>query len=237
MNKKGSHVGMILSFVIFITFLIFIYTTLQPTIKTNREKQVILDNIKEELMEKITGNLTTVTLRIIPTGQPTEDCVRFSDISEVTGLGYSLAKEVSGEMIASKRESGEIKISWDRSPKSVKIFYSEQNLTGPVFGSGTCKNLETYGTDYTLNINRDQQVLETKIKNLFDQYKSDHESLREEFGIPADSDFAISTVINGETFGGEAPVSNIDVFSEEVVFQYLNKTAEMNTGKIRISVW
>ena len=34
-NKKGSHVGMILSFALFITFVVFIYTIVNPTINTS----------------------------------------------------------------------------------------------------------------------------------------------------------------------------------------------------------
>ena len=35
-SKKGSHVGVVVSFVIFVTFLIFLYTIIQPA--TVREK-------------------------------------------------------------------------------------------------------------------------------------------------------------------------------------------------------
>ncbi len=53
MEKKGSHVGMMLSFIIFITFFVFLYTVLQPIIKTEQNKKLILDSLEIELVEML----------------------------------------------------------------------------------------------------------------------------------------------------------------------------------------
>ena len=61
MNKRGSHVGVILSFAIFITFMVFLYFIIEPAIRIQGDKQNILDNLERELLEKFSANLTTYT--------------------------------------------------------------------------------------------------------------------------------------------------------------------------------
>ncbi len=60
MNKRGSHVGMMISFVIFITFLVFLYSILQPVIKTRQDKELVLDSLKTELLNML-NETTSVT--------------------------------------------------------------------------------------------------------------------------------------------------------------------------------
>lgn len=241
-SKRGSHVGMILSFVIFVTFLIFIYTTLQPAIKTGRDKQIILDYIKNELIQEFTGNLTTVSLEITkdaPSGEK-YSCFTFSDISEVSNLEYSLVK-LNENIINSKRSGAKIDVSWDgKADEFYKLFYSEQEFTGGSLTETSCYNLETCSTGGKCEISsvrQDEQILETKIKGVLGNYDTNHEGLRKKFSVPADSDFAINVSIEGLNLGGDPVTSQADIFSEEVVFQYINSSADINTGKMRVSVW
>ena len=59
MEKKGSHVGIMLSFVIFVTFLVFLYSVIQPIIKTGQEKKISLDSLKIELVIILDPDLTS----------------------------------------------------------------------------------------------------------------------------------------------------------------------------------
>ena len=63
-NKLGSHVGMIISFVIFITFIVFLYTVVKPAITTGEDKQTILSALEMQILENISANLTTATVQI-----------------------------------------------------------------------------------------------------------------------------------------------------------------------------
>lgn len=58
--KKGSHVGMMISFVIFVTFLVFLYSILQPVIKIRQNKELVLDSLKTELVNML-DSPTSVT--------------------------------------------------------------------------------------------------------------------------------------------------------------------------------
>ena len=63
-NKRGSHVGIVLSFVIFVTFLAFLYTIIEPTIKIQQDKESLLNYLKIELMETFSADLTSTSITI-----------------------------------------------------------------------------------------------------------------------------------------------------------------------------
>lgn len=239
-SKRGSHVGMILSFVIFITFLIFIYTTLQPTIKTGREKQVILDHIKKDIISDITGNLTTVNIEILQ-DSPESSCFNFKDIVEVSDLDNTIVKNSQGDIVNSNKKTDSIDASWNgEGNQFFKIIYSEQDFIETSEPASSCYQLETCSETTKCKINsvrQDEQILATKIGEVLGDYEGKHEILRERFNIPADSDFAIIAYVGDSSFGAEPINSQVNIFSDEVVFQYINSTADTSTGKMRISVW
>ena len=53
-NRKGSHVGVVVSFVVFVTFLVFLYLIIQPATIRERDKQYILDYLKLNLVSNST---------------------------------------------------------------------------------------------------------------------------------------------------------------------------------------
>ena len=50
-SKKGSHVGVVVSFVIFVTFLVFLYTIVQPATVREKDRQYLLDYLTLNLIE------------------------------------------------------------------------------------------------------------------------------------------------------------------------------------------
>lgn len=62
-GKKGSHVGMMLSFGVFIVFLVFIFSVLQPIIKIEQDKKLILNDFVEGLKEKFDLSYTGGSLK------------------------------------------------------------------------------------------------------------------------------------------------------------------------------
>ncbi len=58
-SKKGSHVGMMLSFGIFIIFLVFLYSILQPMIKIEQDKKLVLNDLIGGLVEMLDSDSTT----------------------------------------------------------------------------------------------------------------------------------------------------------------------------------
>ena len=60
-NHRGSHVGVVISFVIFVTFLTFLYAILQPAIKLSGDEPGTLKYIEEKIIENTSRSLTVIT--------------------------------------------------------------------------------------------------------------------------------------------------------------------------------
>ena len=75
-NRSGSHVGMIISFVIFITFIVFLYTVIKPAFNTGEDKKTILDDITNTIINNVSSNLTVVTLQLDSSNDHSKNCMR-----------------------------------------------------------------------------------------------------------------------------------------------------------------
>jgi len=96
-SKKASHVGFILSFVIFMTSVLFLYTLLVPSLKTDVDKKAAVENLRTELVEKISSNLTSLTVTVSP-GSSSETCLQFVDLIDETGSGKILIQNEIGQI-------------------------------------------------------------------------------------------------------------------------------------------
>ncbi len=63
-SKKGSHVGMMLSFVIFITFIVFIIIMFDPIIRSGKNEKYLFDQLEIELLEKFETNGDVLVVNI-----------------------------------------------------------------------------------------------------------------------------------------------------------------------------
>ena len=64
-SKRGSHVGVVLSFVMFVTFLIFLYSILEPQLKVERDKEAFLEYLKRDLVQNFYEELTVVITKSV----------------------------------------------------------------------------------------------------------------------------------------------------------------------------
>lgn len=235
-NKKASHVGVILSFVIFITFLVFIFSIFGSPIKLPSNKDPLIDYIEVELTNKFSSNLTILT--ISPDPSVGKNCIQISN----TGLGFqdlnSLVKDKDDKIVRSNPNKGSLLyIDWSRDENFFKIFYSEETLD----------NLEYNGdiTDcYTLmstNINalRENKYFNVnKISDFLSQYDSNYSGIKDELNVPQNNEFSLSfTDAEGNILETEQRDMVTNVYSREIPIQYFNKSANINSGFINIKVW
>ena len=59
-GKKGSHVGVMLSFVIFITFVVFLFVIFESKINFFQDKESYLEFIEKALLEKFDSDLANI---------------------------------------------------------------------------------------------------------------------------------------------------------------------------------
>lgn len=238
MNKKGSHVGMVLSFVIFVTFLFFIYTILSPSVSVEREKQDLLEYLKFNLVKSLSDNVTIATIRLNDGFNPGKTCISLNLGSSFSQFGNPIVKDSSGNMLTSSTTSNPLVIKWvAENGLFLKIYYSNQ-FTPSILSDTNCKFLAE-GIDYEIgSVMTSQYVFVSKVDDFKADYVRDYEEVKKNFNFPNASDFDFSFDL-----GGGEPIDSIEenvpanVYAEEIPVQYVDNTANIKYGFLKLRVW
>jgi len=246
-NRRGSHVGMILSFVIFITFIVFLYSVLRPAIKAGEEKQTTLDSIQKKIEDNVSTVFTSTSIQINSTLNPPTNCVKLRDFlvfMSMDSLHIIVKNELDGleEVSTGPRENEsfgrDIIINRDDASKLFFRIYSfskfdEIGDANPEPCSVITKG--TYGISLTL---RGRYMSEKSVYELIEYYKSDYEKLKNALKIPPGTEFGFGfTQSNGTKINvGNAPKS-ASVYAGETPVQYVDDRANILSGFINIKIW
>jgi|GEM_PF-3392180 len=239
MNKKGSHVGMVISFLIFILLLLFIYTALQPAIKLQRDKQVILDGVKNKLTHYFDINLTTLIIETNKEDTGTVDCLSIN-LGELT-TDYSekhfFVRTIGGDSENFGVEGDQLKIEWDGSSgRLYKIYISEQNFTLELFSPTNCVSLTEI--DYEIRTTQKDKYLGLeKITDFMNHFVENKTVNKEYFGVPKDSDFDVSISSDEINFPFSENNLATNIYSDEIPLQYVNTQARIIPFFMRVRVW
>lgn len=237
MNKRGSHVGVILSFMIFVTFLVFLYLIIEPTIKIQGSKQDLLDNLERELIEKFSANLTTFTL--INKTDITEDCVQLQNLmkeEEITS--YIIVKNETGDTLNVKRSNKDLFVDTNNKKSFfLKIYRSEEF---DEIDNGTMNDCEKLNQNkYSIeSVKEREEIFQTKINKTKEEYEDNYENLKNELNIPSGSEFGfIFTDKDKIIIETEEKNVSISVYAEEIPLLYVDREVNIKPGFINIKVW
>jgi len=232
--KKASHVGVVLSFVIFITFLIFLYSILEPALKTQKDKQAILDSLKIKLIKNFSADLTTTSINL---EKGVVSCFEIEQISGVSVLN-SIVKDRFDNLVNSFPKSGNLQID----PKSAnnkffKIFYSSEFNESENLGSCDFIDSDNYlrGFSKTKEYVFEKKIIEIKELMADENF---YEIFKQNLGISIGNEFGFSFTNNiGEIIGTKEKNISTNIYVEEIPIQYVNNEANINSGKLNIRVW
>lgn len=237
MNKKGSHVGVIISFAVFIIFLVFLLVILEPTLTISGEKEDILDNTGALLKNYLESELTTATFQINLGVNIAGNCVKFENSdSIITGFGGSniFAKNAAGTILGHDWTAPDLTVSNDGANRFFKIYASsaidssESTLVG-------CRKIED--DDYIFGITKtEESIFEQNIITAMELYESDYEILLENIGISEEFGFDF-TYNNGTIISTGESEQNKNVYAKEIPIIYIDNSLNRNTGSITIKTW
>jgi len=168
LHKKGSsHFEIIISFILFVSFTLFLVLSLTPT-KQDLLEESILYGVVDQFFAKTTTNVTSVLVDISKTvglmcpGGQDKPCIP----EELLG---------AGNFISQKQRA------------CVYYIYSSVEFTNEGFNS--CKNNDNL---YSLGYIERQEVISNKTLQEFKQeYYSDYNASKDRFGVPEVVDFAV----------------------------------------------
>jgi len=253
-GKGGSHVGMILSFVIFITFIVFLYSVVKPAINTGTDKKSILSSLETQVIKNVSSNLTSTTVQI--NNNPNKNCVVFANLLTALGVQPPYPLIVKNDLEAVQEayagsvgaEFGGLKIDNRNKKNNVydsffNVYYST-NFNGLTTKDGLNCQILNYDInsntgDYTIgSVTLTKYAFENKINYLKDYYTANYDQLKTYLKIPPGNEFGFGFVKSDgtKTEVGTAP-EKASVYADEIPVQYVDANANILSGFINLKVW
>lgn len=245
MKKRGTHIDVVLSFVIFISLLLFVYSIFESEFRTQSGKESVLDYLETELIGRFSMNLTVLTVQISETLNPGKDCFRVQNIvSDIQAQG------IDEEELVIKDENGNI-LNYDVSGQALNIgtgtyFIGFLKLyNAEVLDSSFCPTCGFVGCDpitsYNFGLIKEKEsIFAAKIEELADEYNSSYENLKNELGMLPGTEFGfIFEDSEGEVIA-EAQKNLPDssnIYVREIPILYVNDNGLIFQGFLIIKVW
>jgi len=230
-NSRGSHVEVIISFIIFVTFIIFLFSILQPSISTQKDKKNIFDGIEREIIDYTSSNMTAITVKLDSEAETCVNLASFISYLEIENniivkddLGKTISSNVSGNSLQINRES--------TTDTFFKIYYSEEF-------NELDEDLACTGIGYKLGLTKTSEyIFEAKVLYLIEQYE-DYETLKSDLKIPENVDFGYGIKLsNGTTFETHKEENlSINIYIRETPIEYVDLDGNILAGYIKTKIW
>jgi hypothetical protein len=237
-NKKGSHISLVVSFLIFIVFIAFLRIILEPAIYSNKEKEVILEDIENELILSASSDLIYTSIYI--NKKIDTNCVRLDDfISEFDFSSGIIVKNKEDNFVPAFTSSGNsntLEIVRGNTLESYFKIYNSNEFESIGSSSQECTSIFK-GTDYNLGITTKKNYI---FENLIIQVINDYSS-SPQFKLknsPSSVNIGISFFYsNGTEIRTNEKNVTTDVFVRESPIEYVDNEGNINPGKINIRIW
>jgi competence protein ComGC len=222
-NRRGSHVEIIISFIIFIVFVLFLLSILVPSINTQKDKSNIFDGVEAGIINKVSSNLTVITVNFDDDGS---DCVDLNALN----IGKNIVvKDESGAEITSSADENSLQINKENpSDTFFKIYYSEEfdELTG----SGCSP------TGYEIGLEKTSQyIFEKKFLSLMNE---NYDTLKKEINAPEGVNFGYGIILsNGTTFETSNQEAPTNIYIRETPIEYVDLNGNIQEGYIKTKIW
>lgn len=236
MKKRGSHIGIMLSFVIFITFLIFLYAIVQPTINLD-EKRNLLEIVESEIIKKSSEDLTSISVAF--SGSKT--CIELKNFFNITEIGEKvIARNDAGNVLTVAESGGSLFIEGNMEG-FIKVHESEEFaiISDDPPDTNPCPPLNRGNNGYVLGlVKTNRQIFETKIIKLINDYGTDYELLKEEIGVGLGDEFGFGfTYNNGTVIKTKETNVSVSVYADEIQINYISENAALESGFLSVKVW
>lgn len=228
---------MVLSFLVFVTFIAFVYSVLEPATRSNEDKINLVNYIKIELLNEFSADMSILTIKI--SADPLGNCVSINTPDEELEDYGTVVQNISADIFESYNALGKTELDIPQAGV-FKIYYSEE------FDSkvdlGTCTSL-TEDTDYEISLLKtNEEIFGSRILNIIDSIntnKSFYEELKQKFDVGLGNEFGFYFNDENKNFIAGTQEVNVsrDIFVEEVPIQYIDSEANIKSGFLNIKVW
>jgi len=234
-NKSQTHIEMILSFVIFLGFLLAIFIFINP-VRQNPVSYASVDLAQEKIINNISiyYNTVSVTLKTII---PSTNCFLIANKQGLSTSDNILARDFKNIITPVKIDSSGVSIK--STGETFYKLYSSASFNQSASSPSGCATLSD--VNYTFGIlDNGKDVLYENILDLQTLYMNDYDALKNGLAIPGDFEFAVyhfnHSVILNETLAKHKLRSG-NVLSREIPLKALKKDASKIDILLNIKVW
>jgi hypothetical protein len=232
-NRRGSHVGVIISFIIFVTFIIFLLIVAKPSITKQDNKNNIFESIEMKVIERTSASLTVATVSLEPGS--TTNCVHLTDLVSYLSMEENIiVRDSSGDTVDYYINGNSLEINRDNLEDNFfKIYYSSEPGFGIDQGTPQASCDETI---YSIGLTKTEEyTFQDKMADLIDY---DYEDLKEEFDIPKGVDFGYGLVLSdGTKIPPNEEELSTNIYIRETPVEYVSLSGEILEGYIRVRIW
>lgn len=231
-KKATSHIEIVLSFVIFVGFVVFFLAVFNP-LKFSKKDYSSAEIAEKRIMANISTNLSFVT--IILNDSVTASCFSFD-----SQLERVIVRNQTGFIVNATGGGGSVKI--ERGNSRFFYIYSYDNFVENSLAE-SCVNLPN--ENYTLGLSMNLKVISNRsFANFKQKFETNPVQLRTELGISSLSKFVVNvTNTRGTGLFGVAPLDfrnrprNIEVFVKESPVQVIYENGALESGILHVEVW
>lgn len=232
-GKRGTHVGVVISFALFITFLAFLYTILEPSLRTESEKKFLSDYIKAELIKQFSENLTTMSVKIDEGANfEGEDCIILLSIKNeinIEEMNKLVVKNEEGSNLKILESNEDLRLE-NNDKRNIKLYNSTWINPSPGIDPGKqCANVAQ--DQYSLGLTRKQEyVSKKKIESLVVNPITIDD-------LPSGVNFGFNFSYTGGSITTTDGNITKSVFADEVPVQYFDEDANIKQGVLTVRIW
>jgi len=239
LNKRGSHVGVMISFSIFVIFLVSTFMMISPALEENENKNSLLNLLQQEILKNISSNMTLTLLTVEDTySSEGKTCLNFSEGGWKSGED-ALVLNGTDTRINSTFVDSVLSVNWIEENNFLKVYSSPENFVEKNLDSTDCAVPSEGSNFYIKSIKTQEYIFESKIVQLAQEYLSSYDEMKEYFGIPSEKEFGFSfTNSQGITYidVGNEPLGT-SVYSMNAQIIYLTNQSSFASGVIKLKVW
>ncbi len=235
-NRNGSHVGFVVSFVLFVTFIVFMYAIISFRVDFGQEKANSLNYIKAEVTDRVSENLTGVSVSIGHNNP--QSCVQLVDFFLKTGIGNRfIVRDDSGNILQSGKNGNDLFL--ERNGNFFLRVYGSEEFNASGGSLSGCQPLSEVSQGYTIGISRDStEFFESKVLNLFENYTQNYEALKKDMKVSSGDEFGFGfTYNNGTEVRTPEENATINIYAERMAVQYIKRDAARESGFMDVMVW
>lgn len=226
-NKKGmEHVSMVLSFVLFVIALVFIYLVISAAVAKPLPIKNEITNLKETISNTLTSDVWVVRIYENNSGAtcftftfPYLESIPNADVVSTKGSSQ-VPSSISGNDISVGNVGG-----------FVKVYYSDLLTNENVLSASGCSSIVPE------SIKKEKAVLENQILELMSNFTNNYTKLKEQLEVPSGMDFDLLFEYSNGTTIGENKYPSTEIYSKELNLNFMSNKGLINNGKLRVRLW